>query len=181
MDISDILLRLTNQYKETHGSLPTKTKLLKLAYMVELKYFRRFRTRLTSEKWVYYLYGPYIRTYDAVLNSNMFDMRKGESGDSNFVLVSPMGDNKDRLEYDVRQLVVNVVSDYGSMELNDLLDLVYFNTEPMMAAEKRGELLEFSSANSEEYYSKKDLKIDPKVKKDILSKLRKSAASLHGQ
>jgi hypothetical protein len=71
MNISDLICETLNQYCKIFGEGVSKTKLLKLVYLVELLYKRRYGERLTNAKWVYYLYGPYLNNYNDILDDNV--------------------------------------------------------------------------------------------------------------
>ena len=44
-----------------------KTRLIKLAYLVEVEYYRLFGERISNTKWIYYKYGPYVDGYNKML------------------------------------------------------------------------------------------------------------------
>ena len=66
MEFKDLLISILKSYYQRYSKWPSKTRLLKLAYLIDLFYKRRFGTRLLSNTWIYYLYGPYITDYDSV-------------------------------------------------------------------------------------------------------------------
>jgi len=51
----------------------------------------------------------------------------------------------------------------------------------MIDAKSRNEILNFDSILPEEYYKVKELKIDPKIEKQIRQELRKKAEALRGK
>ena len=129
-----------------------KTKLVKLLYLVDVENYRRRRsTRLSGLEWRFYHYGPYAFEIDDALESLSLDIPqesfKTEQGHKAIVFRPPR-DLYPTLGKHVRPaelaLVNKIINDWGDVELNPLLNHVYFYTEPMKNA-KRGELLDFST------------------------------------
>jgi hypothetical protein len=184
MDISDLICETINQYGKAFGRSAPKTKLLKLVYLVELLYKRRYGERLTNAEWVYYLYGPYLYNYDELLNKNtdinINNFEYAEDKEAQIVSIKNTYSNNE-VPSDIKFLIGGVVRDYGKLDLRSLLDHVYFETEPMMNAENRGEILDFEKVMPEDYYKVKALKIDPKEEKKLRQEFRKKVAALHGK
>ena len=128
-----------------------KTKLVKLLYLVDVENYRRSRRTLSGLHWYFYHYGPYAFEIDDALDELSLDIPqesvKTGSGHNAIVfrpdrsMRSRLGDFVDTPEL---RLVDRVIQKWGEMELNPLLNHVYFYTEPMTDAE-RGELLDFST------------------------------------
>jgi hypothetical protein len=184
MDISDLIYETINQYYKTFNNGVPKTKLLKLVYLAELLYKRRYGKRLTSAEWVYYLYGPYLHNYDRILENNanitIGDFEYDEEKKAQIVSIKNTHTNNN-IPSDIKFLIGGVVRDYGKLDLQSLLDYVYFETEPMMNAENRGEILDFEKVMPESYYKVKNLKIDPKEERKLRQEFRKKVAAFHGK
>ena len=69
MDIAILIATIAKKYHEKIGVAPAKTKLLKLVYLAEVYHMRLTRERLTSQEWVFWKFGPYIREYNEVLSN----------------------------------------------------------------------------------------------------------------
>jgi hypothetical protein len=183
MNISDLICETINQYYKAFSKGASKTKILKLAYLAELLYKRRFGKRLTDAEWVYLLYGPYLRDYDEILkndNININSFEYKEDKETQIVSIKDTYENK-QLPLDIKLLISGIVRDYGKLDLRSLLDHVYFETEPMMNAENRGEILDFETVMPESYYKVKELKIDPKEEKKLRQDFKRKVAELHGK
>jgi hypothetical protein len=176
MDISDLICETINQCGRAFGGGVSKTKLLKLVYLVELLYKRRYGERLTNAEWVYYFYGPYLYDYDELLNKNtslnISSVGYAEDKEAQIVSIKNTYSNNE-VPSDIKFLIGGVVRDYGNLDLRSLLDHVYFETEPMMNAETRGEILDFEKVMPEDYYKVKELKIDPKEERKLRQEFRK--------
>lgn len=183
MTIAALIREIINHYSQEFGRGVPKTKLLKLVYLVELFYTRRYGSRLTDAAWVYYLYGPYLHEYDEFLNDSQIEHKEigcGDDKESTIYSIKSTYRNEG-LPTDLKFLIKKVIHEYGKMELRDLLDYVYFETEPMMNAENRGETLDFSKIMPEEYYKVKPFTIDPKTKKTLKQQLRKRLEAVRGK
>jgi hypothetical protein len=128
----------------------TRTKLVKLLYLVDLEQQRRAGSTLTNLSWVFYYYGPYsfelqeelTAMEGGVLATRSVRDRADREQAILYVHVSDPPD-ADRWQEIVRSRIDRVVDRWALEDLNLLLDFVYFHTEPMRTA-RRGEELDFS-------------------------------------
>jgi len=162
LNIADILLEIASFYFSEHGRGISKTKLLKLAYLAEVEYFRRNGERLTNSDWVYYLYGPYL------FNIEKIELPEEKQAE---IILPPKGFTS-TVELATKMLIQKIVLRFGSLDLKKLLDYVYFETEPMMNADQRFEHLDFSAILPQEYYNVEKLKIPHKKEQAILAALK---------
>jgi len=154
--------------EQKHMLPPLKTRLVKLMYLVELEYFRRKRTRLTDLDWKFYLYGPYPPSVSTLIGSPDVDILAQDIRDRIAPAAGLLLAASDRSL--LNGLVKDVVGEWGNADLNQLLDYVYFETEPMQSA-KRGDYLDFSTVRSE---LPKKVRID--LDQERLRELRKKIA-----
>jgi len=171
MDIVDLIVAIAKQYKEKEGIAPAKTKLLKLAYLAEVYYVRLIGERLTDQEWVFWKYGPYFWKYEAIISNEAIFVKPVQVDD--FYPVEVRDDYQtNETSLDEQNAIVRVL-EHASDDLNQILDYVYFDTEPMMKAQTRGESLDFGSVMPEEFYSVKEYRIDKKQGQQIIQKIRK--------
>jgi hypothetical protein len=78
------------------------------------------------------------------------------------------------------QNAVGRALEHAGDDLNQILDFVYFDTEPMMKAQTRGESLDFDSVMPEEFYSVKEYRIDKKQGQQIIQRIRKREIDKEG-
>lgn len=148
-----------------------KTKLLKLAYLIELDYYRKKRERLTDKKWIYYKFGPYVFDFDKVLEAK--DLFTVDDFSNEFTKVT-LNDWVDlpEISSDILKLITHNVRRYGDWGLNQLLNLIYFNTEPMMKVVERFEELDFMVSEPIEKLKIRKLKFDSSKNKNSLKELK---------
>lgn len=175
MDFESVLLGIAMQFKKNFGGSVPKTKLLKLAYLVELEHQRRYKTRLTDQTWVYYLYGPWVSNYEEIIGYPNFERSETNpdfEGERQAEFIEPLREPSSMLDSSVRGIVSSVVQQYGRYPLSELLEYVYFETEPMMNVETRGQILDFGTVHDSEYYRVRDLKIEQKTEETLRKSFR---------
>jgi uncharacterized phage-associated protein len=171
MDMVDLIVAIARNYKESAGIAPAKTKLLKLAYLAEIYYKRLTGGRLTDQQWVFWKYGPYLWEYEAMISNEAIFLKPDEADE--FYAVEVRDDYQEKEMSIEEQNAVSRALEHASDDLNRILDLVYFDTEPMMKAQARGETLDFDSVMPEEFYSVKEYRIDKRQGQQIIQKIRK--------
>lgn len=134
------------------GSYVTKTKLLKLLYLFDIEWYRVHQETYTGFGWMFHLLGPWTPEYDPALtilfaNENIQGRRGGDSFDTEFITTQEevylnriFDDAKDGLIFE------KVLSTWGNKATPEILDHVYFRTEPMRNG-TRGEKLDFSTVS----------------------------------
>ena len=129
-----------------------KTKLVKLLYLIDVDNYRRRGATISGLEWRFYHYGPYAFEIDAALKELELDIPQDsvttETGNRATIFRPIRGLRSKLSEYipsqsDLR-FVDRIIKDWGEVDLNPLLNHVYFFTEPMQHAE-RGEILDFST------------------------------------
>jgi hypothetical protein len=137
----------------------TRTKLVKLLYLIDVERVRSRRDPLTGLEWVFYHYGPYA--FELI---NTLDEMESGPGlvaspyyDSILYRAAPGAPDGENWNAATKNLVDNVIDEYASRGLNELLDYVYFQTGPMVGAQ-RGQRLDLSRAQEG---SRRRLKVSP--------------------
>lgn len=131
------------------GVTLNRTKLVKLLYLIDVERVRSRREPLTGLDWTFFHYGPYalelIDTLEEMEGNELSTQAWGNS-----VLYRGAPDAPDGEEWvpNIRSMVDTVVKRYAPLELNELLDYVYFRTGPMIDAE-RGQRLDLQRARND--------------------------------
>lgn len=170
MEIANLIAALAQHYIEKIGVAPTKTKLAKLAYLAEVYYTRLSRKRLTNQEWIFWKFGPYFMKYDELISNESIFIKPDHMDDFYPIEV------RDDFEIEEFKLDENIALgralEHASDDLNQILDFVYFDTEPMMKVQTRGEILDFGSIMPEEFYTIKQYKVGKKQGKEIIQKIK---------
>jgi hypothetical protein len=177
MEIKDLLINIIKRIKERYPNKPIgKTKLLKLAYLVEYFFYRKTQKRLLEMDWIFYHYGPWSRSYDEILNNHPFIIDKiNLDGKMKIHQISIDNEyhSEEKGDVIVKSTINDVVRRFFPMDLKDILDYVYFDTEPMVKVDKLLEVLSFYSIKPEEHYKVKKYSINYKKLKKIRKEFEK--------
>lgn len=128
------------------GITLTTTKLVKLLYIVDVERIRSRRDPLTGYEWVFFHYGPYaFELIDTLKDMEGYELIVEQWHDSRLFRAAPDAPDGNEWTVGTKALVDHVVADFAGLELNGLLDWVYFHTGPMQTA-VRGQPLDMSLA-----------------------------------
>jgi len=133
----------------------TKTKLLKLLYLCDVEYYRAFRRLLTGFQWKFFHLGPWSREFDPLLEELV----------GHGVLVEKVSSRPDydakffrtAEDFDLGRLfgtfkeeapVKRVLERWAESSTGEILDYVYFHTEPMERG-IRNEPLDFTTISEQ--------------------------------
>ena len=158
-DLKPLIAYLIDQVRDQEGTL-SKTALVKLVYLVEVEYWRRYGKPVTGLEWRFHHYGPYSAELDREINDNPLFQVFGDRNSGYGFSPSPAWKEIQaafNTHYDqaVRRIADNVAKQWGMENLDTILEYVYFETEPMLDAE-RGEILDFSKIQMEEFPTRRE-------------------------
>jgi uncharacterized phage-associated protein len=175
MRIEDLLAILSIKHKEKFDTPPNKTKLIKLAYLAEIYFKRNTRNRLTNQEWIYWKFGPYIRDYDSFLSNESIFSRP--SSHSEYLPVDIRQDYETEALLLDENTAIHSALTHAQDNLDEILNFVYFDTEPMMAATRRGQTLDFETVLPQAYYAVREFRINAATGEKILRKIRRWEAT----
>ncbi len=186
MTLTNLIAAVATSVRDCGGA-PTKTKILKLLYLLDIESYRKTGATVTGFDWKFYKYGPWAASYDDALqaaaqaNKIVINAREFDEGATfiNPVEKLPLSQVFPDI---VQQLTAKKIIDtWGARPTVELLDYVYFHTAPMREA-VRNEGLDFSTLTREEklpHYtgikSKADEKEIQRKRKELLSRLNATA------
>jgi len=126
-------------------------RLQKLVYLLECEYYRWERTRLTNLDWVFFHYGPWSRALSTVVEQNFHIEPEILPDGREFkqVTYTPSAYSPQAVRFDpgLEGMLQRVLEAWTTAPLPELLDFVYFHTEPMQDVE-RGQPLDFTKIPS---------------------------------
>jgi len=142
----NLIVALINAIRERGGS-PTKTKLLKFLYLADLSSYRAAGKTVTGFDWIFFHYGPWTYEYDQVL-SEMQHLISSErvpllqdEGEAEIFETSEVVDLEEVLpSYEAVHELDLALDAFANRSLAEILDYVYFETEPMEDAIRDSEL-----------------------------------------
>ncbi len=148
VNLSRLVQAVVSRARE-RGGYVTKTKLAKYLYLLDIAHYRRTGTILTGFPWRFHLYGPWTEDFER-LYANLIETGRIEVSaslkpdvEAEFVSSSqrvPLEEaiNDPQLQLEFRR----IVDTWAGRRLGEMLDYVYFHTEPMEGA-TRGAALDF--------------------------------------
>lgn len=154
-NLLNLIRAICTRVKEREGYL-NKTKLIKYLYLLDIEYYRVHNETFTGFRWIFKEFGPwayeYIDLFDSIKTSPAFRVREGERPDLDTVFIEVTYENKAELDtvikdFDFERKARQIIDRWADENLAPLLNYVYFNTEPMVDAE-RYKPLDFSKIHS---------------------------------
>jgi uncharacterized protein YwgA len=153
-EAQEIALAILSRVQERNSSV-NKTKLLKLLYLADIEHFRSSGTTLTGFEWKFHFYGPWSQEFDSLLeileNQALISLDAWSAGGregSRIRLNDGRDLNKVIRNTDEFFRVQHQIDCWADRALPELLDYVYFETEPMAAANS-GDVLNFTNVSRE--------------------------------
>ena len=168
----DILLSILSEAQSKNLSVG-KTQLVKYLYLTEVEHCRETGSRLTDLEWTFYHFGPYAFELETILNEKIFNREEikvsAEKSFKKFTVAEPMKHYSDLVDARTSLIIKRVIGAWGPKPLQDLLDYVYFETEPMQTVVRRGQNLDFSTIKEDESAAIIPLKASKDAEKKIAS------------
>jgi hypothetical protein len=131
------------------GITLNRTKLVKLLYLIDVERVRSRREPLTGLEWVFFHYGPYaFELIDALQAMEGAEVSAMPFGESVLYRAAPGAPDATDWPAGTKSMVDSIIDRFAPLELNELLDHVYFHTGPMIDAE-RGQRLDLSKARAD--------------------------------
>jgi hypothetical protein len=185
MNLSDLIAAVASAIRE-FGGAPTKTKILKLLYLLDIESYRKTGATLTGFDWKFYRYGPWAQSYDEALqsaaqqNKIIINAREFDEGATFINPVSKLALSQ-VFPNAVQELTAKrIIETWATRPTVELLDYVYFHTAPMRDA-VRNEPLDFSTLTREEklaHYTGIKSQLNEKEKQQKRAALLKTLASV---
>jgi hypothetical protein len=178
-EAQDVALAILARVDERAGFV-NKTKLLKLLYLADIEHYRRFGDTLTGFDWTFHIFGPWAAEYDILLaeleRKDAIALEAWTGADREGARISlrdPRELDKVIRNADEFYRIRHQVDTWNDRSLSDLLDYVYFETEPMSEAVS-GERLRFEKVNRDapKLYRRTSSKTHPESLKRLKEKFQ---------
>lgn len=147
--LSELIVAIVS-YVTEHGGYVTKTKLLKLLYLFDVEFYRAYGRTFTGFQWKYFHLGPWTKGFDPLLDYLLSHDQLTEhvsersEFDTRFLRANERVDlRKAVANYSEEAVLKSILDTWGESTTGEILDYVYFRTEPMEFG-VRNEHLDFS-------------------------------------
>jgi hypothetical protein len=154
MNLTDLIAAVVTCIRECGGA-PTKTKILKLLYLLDIESYRRTGATLTGFDWKFYRFGPWAASYDDALQTAVQAQKitvNAREFDEGATFINPTEKvllNKIFPDIVQEFTAKKIIEAWAARPTVELLDFVYFHTAPMRDA-VRNDRLDFSTVTREE-------------------------------
>jgi hypothetical protein len=136
------------------GGYVTKTKLLKLLYLLDVEYYRLHRRTLTGFNWKFLHLGPWAREFDSLVEELVRSEMLIEGASTKpdyetkfYRAAEPLEPSGLFPTVTDEELLHSILGTWAEASTGEILDYVYFRTEPMLQG-VRNEVLDFSCISS---------------------------------
>ncbi len=144
----DIILQILAEVENGNKGI-FKTQLIKFLYLIEVEYYRETGQRLTNLRWLFYHYGPYALELEDILSDGDFAKSGYKTTKDRNVIIYKVAERVDhynrKVEVKLSLIIKKILGQWINRPLEELLDYIYFDTEPMEAVYKRGDILDFTT------------------------------------
>jgi hypothetical protein len=147
--VSELIVAIVSYVTEQSGYV-TKTKLLKLLYLFDIEFYRAHGTTFTGFQWKYFHLGPWTGEFDPLLaelvtKGSLVERASERSEfDTKFLLPGERLDLRKPVDnYRDEAILKSILDIWGPSTTGEILDHVYFRTEPMEYG-VRNEKLDFT-------------------------------------
>ncbi len=129
------LLKVADEERTSFG----KVRLMKFLYLLDVEHYRYYGETCTGLEWVFYKYGPFAFELESFLaeikiKNEEIPLEKGKTLKKlNYDF--DLQDEVTKPPFRCKGILDNLFKEWGSADLNRLLDYVYFGTEPMVDAQ----------------------------------------------
>lgn len=153
-EAKDLVLAILARIKERDG-IANKTKLLKLLYLADIEHFRKAGETLTGFNWLFHLFGPWSAEYDQLIEdlarTDSVQIEEWNAASVSGARIRPLEtrDLNDLIrDTDEYYRIQRQIDFWADRALSEMLDYVYFETEPMSDAVS-GDALRFEKIRRE--------------------------------
>lgn len=174
---NELILALVAEAATEKLSL-SKTKLLKLIYLIDVESYRALGRSATAWRWMFHQFGPWTADYDASLESlgavgMLATTQHGDDRETH--VIRGRGDHGGLAalsDPETRLVARRVIERWLSRDVSEILDHVYFETEPMQDA-RWGTELNFGTVGRADFpaYRREVSRVTPERMQEIRERL----------
>lgn len=144
-----IIYNIISGFGKHYRKKPLRIEVLKLVYLVDIEYYKKYGEKYSELNYIYYNHGPWDRAFHQVIEYmteaeiSEFPMQTQNGRD--FYLYTTTGKtprNDVNLSPEVSEILENIFFIYKHSELAQMLKVVY--TEEPMASTKKGDQIDMS-------------------------------------
>jgi len=162
-----VIYNIIKEFSKYYRKKPLRIEVLKLTYLIDVEYYKKFGEKYSELDYVYYNYGPWDRAFHQIIaymaEVEISEFKMQTQDEKDFYLYTTTGKtprNDIRLNPEISEILEKIFFVYKHSQLGQMLKIVY--TEEPMASTKQGECIDMSK-----------LKLNSREKRDQYRKKRK--------
>jgi len=143
-----------------------KVRLIKLLYLLDVENYRSHQNIYSDLEWIFYKYGPYSFEIEKFLDDIGVTEEEIILSESRFFkkLKLDIEDKEIELEIETKAIIEKLIDEWGTAHLYELLDYVYFETEPMYDVKYKKKLDFF---NIKRIIPEKPIQLSPQTREKL--------------
>jgi len=123
VDLKDVILYVISKYVSKTGHGIGRVRLMKTLFLIDYVYKDRYGRKLTSLNWRMWLFGPFTREVLDILDE--LELKGKVSAEIDDVGIFYSTYEGVKLDDDVRRVIDEVIEEYSTKPLEELLQVVY--------------------------------------------------------
>lgn len=143
------IYNIIKSFKKSYRKKPLRMEVLKLLYLIDIEYYKKYGTKYSELKYIYYNYGPWDRAFHVILDymkeTEISEIKSQGKNGKEYYLYS-VTNKKPRFDTTIDPVVAEAIENhlfiYKYTELSEMLKVVY-SQEPM-ASTKKGDLIDMA-------------------------------------
>ncbi|MBU4344007.1 MAG: DUF4065 domain-containing protein [Proteobacteria bacterium] len=144
-----IIYNIIRNFKRHYRKRPLRIEVLKLIYLIDVEYYKKYGKKYSELNYIYYNFGPWDRNFHIILDymkeTEISELASQATNGKEFYLytiTSKRPRHETRLDPTAAKALENLLFIYKHAELSQMLQVVY-NEEPM-ASTKKGDLIDMT-------------------------------------
>lgn len=143
------IYNIIKDFKNNYRRQPMRIEVLKLLYLLDVDYYKRFGECYSEMDYMFYNHGPWTQefhqTLDYMKENEIAESQQQTKDGRDYYLYSVTAKTPREtidIDQDALEILSNIFFIYKHSELTEMLNIVY--TEEPMASTNRGELIDMS-------------------------------------
>lgn len=136
------IYNIVKSFKKSYRKKPLRIEVLKLLYLIDIEYYKKYGIKYSELNYIYYNYGPWDRNFHVILDymkeTEISEIKLQAKNGKEFYLYS-VTNKKPRLDTTIDPVVAEALEKllfiYKYAELSEMLKIVY-SQEPMASTKK---------------------------------------------
>ena len=143
------IYNIIRSFKKSYRKKPLRIEVLKLLYLLDIEYYKKYGTKYSELNYIFYKFGPWDKNFHIVLDymkDTEISETKLQAKNGKDIFLYSVTDKNPRFDTTIDPIMTDALENllyiYRYAELSEMLEVVY-SQEPM-ASTKKGELIDMA-------------------------------------